>query len=225
MRRTVHSRARPAPAEEELRSWENSWPALVKVLGAAGLGELQLLLEYELPGSSQRIDALILGTRAGRLSAVVVELKQWTTAAPHPAGAGMLRVGGREVLHPARQVGGYVTYLTHWVPAELGLEVRGLAFLHNASAELVGHLREQTADGPSAFYPLLGAADLALDVDAPQLAERLQCTGLEPADRSSIDGFLRAHHRPSRNFCPGSPPPSAVTTASSSSATRTRPAR
>lgn len=134
-----------APGEEELTSWANSWPALVTALSAAGLGELQLLLEYELPGSSQRIDALILGVAAGRLTAVVVELKQWTTAAPHPVGAGMLRVGGREVLHPARQVGGYVSYLTHWVPAELGLDVRGLAFLHNASAELVGHLTAQAA--------------------------------------------------------------------------------
>ncbi|MFD6549040.1 DNA/RNA helicase domain-containing protein [Streptomyces sp. NPDC058398] len=185
------------PGEEELASWENSWPALVEALGAAGLGELQLLLEYELPGSSQRIDALILGARAGRLTAVVVELKQWTTAAPHPAGAGMLRVGRREVLHPARQVGGYVTYLTHWVPAELGLDVHGLVYLHNASAELVGHLREQTADGPSACYPLLGAADLPRDAGAAQLTERLLCTGLEPADRSSIDGFVQAHHRPS----------------------------
>lgn len=29
------------------------------------------------------------------------------------------------------------------------------------------------------------------------MAERLLCTGLEPADRSLIDGFLQAHHRPS----------------------------
>ncbi|MFD8421062.1 DNA/RNA helicase domain-containing protein [Streptomyces sp. NPDC059466] len=185
------------PSDEELASWENSWPALVDVLGAAGLGELHLLLEYELPGSSQRIDALVLGACGGRLTAVVVELKQWTTAAPHPAGAGMLRVGRREVLHPARQVGGYVMYLTHWVPAELGLDVRGLAFLHNASAELVGHLAEQSAGGPSACYPLLGAADLPLDAGAAQLAERLLCTGLEPAGRSAIDGFVQAHHRPS----------------------------
>lgn len=179
----VHGRP---PGEGELRSWSESWPALVRVLVAAGLHDLHLLLEYELPGSSQRIDALLLGRRAGRLVAVVIELKQWTSAAPHPVGAGMLMVGDREVLHPGRQVGGYVAYLNDWVPAELDLEVRGLAFLHNASAELTGHLRALASGGPSAAFPLLGAEDLPKGAEAPLLAQRLQCADLESAGRQAV---------------------------------------
>ncbi|MER5381779.1 DNA/RNA helicase domain-containing protein [Streptomyces sp. NPDC002688] len=194
--RYAEGHGRP-PGEGELTSWAQSWPALTAVLEAAGLGGLQVLLEYELPGTSQRVDALVLGAQAGRPVALVVELKQWTAAAPHPMGAGMLLVGGREVLHPARQVGGYVSYLHDWVPAELGLDVRGVAFLHNASAGLTGSLRAQVAGGPSAGFPLLGAADLPVDGGAAVLAERLQCTGLEPAGRSVIEGFLTARHRPS----------------------------
>ncbi|MFJ8800977.1 DNA/RNA helicase domain-containing protein [Streptomyces sp. NPDC102487] len=185
------------PGGGELTSWSESWPALVRVLVAADLHDLHLLLEYELPGSSQRIDALLLGRRASHLVAVVVELKQWTFAAPHPVGAGMLMVGDREVLHPGRQVGGYVAYLNDWVPAELELEVRGMAFLHNASAELLGHLRAHATGGPSAVYPLLGADDFPEGAEVSLLAGRLQCADVEPADRQAVDGFLRARHRPS----------------------------
>ncbi|MFC9614482.1 DNA/RNA helicase domain-containing protein [Streptomyces sp. NPDC056938] len=188
------------PGEGELTSWSESWPALMRVLVAAGLHDLHLLLEYELPGSSQRIDALLLGRRAGRLVAVVIELKQWTFAAPHPVGAGMLMVGDREVLHPGRQVGGYVAYLNDWVPAELDLEVRGLAFLHNASAELTGHLRALAAGGPSAAFPLLGADDLPKGAEASLLAQRLQCADVEPADQQAVSDFLLAQHRPSESL-------------------------
>ncbi|MGY5001063.1 DNA/RNA helicase domain-containing protein [Streptomyces griseus] len=190
----VHGRP---PGEGELRSWSGSWPALVSVLVSAGLHDLDLLLEYELPGSSQRVDALLLGRRAGRLAAVVVELKQWTSASSHPVGAGMLMVGEREVLHPGRQVGGYVAYLNDWVPAELNLDVRGLAFLHNASAELIERLRALAASGPSAVFPLLGADDLPQGAEASVLAARLQCADVEPADRQAVSDFLLAQHRPS----------------------------
>lgn len=109
----------------------------------------------------------------------------------------MLMVGDREVLHPGRQVGGYVAYLNNWVPAELELEVRGLAFLHNASAELTGHLSALAAGGPSAAFPLLGADDLPNGAEAQLLAGRLQCADVEPADRQAVSDFLLAQHRPS----------------------------
>ncbi|WP_405969029.1 DUF2075 domain-containing protein [Streptomyces sp. NBC_00988] len=185
-----------APGEGEVGSWERSWPALLDVLAAAGLQDLHLLLEYELPGSSRRVDALVLGRRAGRLTAVAIELKQWTAVGPHPAVSGMLMVGGREVLHPARQVGGYVAYLADWIPADLELDVRGLAFLHNAPAALIERLRAQVASGPSAAYPILGAEDLPADADAAVLAQRLQCADLHPAGPEDVARFLTSQHRP-----------------------------
>ncbi|MEU9962791.1 DNA/RNA helicase domain-containing protein [Streptomyces malaysiensis] len=193
---TAHGRS---PGEAELRSWEKSWPALLQVLSTAGLGDLHLLLEYELPGTSQRIDALLLGRRpeSDELVALVVELKQWTYASPHEACRGMLKVGGRDVLHPARQVGGYVRYLIDWVPSELKLDVSGIAYLHAASPDLISGLREHGGSGPSAAYPVLGAHDLPLDTDPDVLAERLRCTDLRPAPPERIDEFLKARHRPS----------------------------
>src|SRR4051794_37379330 len=66
--------------EAEQASWSRSWPVLVDALMRAGLGELWLGLEYELHGSGERIDALLLGSSPeGDLVAVVIELKQWST--------------------------------------------------------------------------------------------------------------------------------------------------
>lgn len=190
------------PATAERRSWERSWPRLLQVLSAAGLGGLHLLLEYELPGTSQRIDALLLGKSAAgdRLVAVVIELKQWTDAAPHPAIRDELIVAGRSVPHPGRQVGGYVHYLRDWLPSELGLEVRGLAFLHDASTELVKRMRAHVGTGPSAGFPLLGAESVPPDEAPEVLAARFQSQDLRPADPQRINDFLEARHRPSRGL-------------------------
>src|SRR4051812_2889194 len=63
-----------APDDAERRSWLNSWPPLLEMLVNAGLSELWLELEYELPGSGERVDALLLGTQAdGALVAIVIE--------------------------------------------------------------------------------------------------------------------------------------------------------
>ncbi|MFE1972038.1 DNA/RNA helicase domain-containing protein [Streptomyces hygroscopicus] len=194
--RTIHGRS---PGEAEVRSWENSWPPLLRVLSAAELSELHLLLEYELPGTSQRVDALLLGhrPRTESLVAVAVELKQWQYAAPHGTGPGMLNVGKREVLHPARQVGGYVNYLTEWVPPELHLDVEGLAYLHAAPSDLIDGLRGLQGTGPSAAYSILGPDDVAPDAPSHLLAERLHCGGLRPAAPQRVTAFLEARHRPS----------------------------
>ncbi|MEV0601010.1 DNA/RNA helicase domain-containing protein [Streptomyces sp. NPDC050315] len=190
------------PTVGERRSWERSWPRLLRALSAAGLGGLQLMLEYELPGTSQRIDALLLGeSPAGdRLVAVVIELKQWTHAEPRREIPDELIVAGRTVLHPGRQVGGYVNYLQDWLPAELGLEVRGLAYLHDAPTALIKKMRAQVSTGPSAGFPLLGEESVPLDEAPEVLAARFQSQDLRPADPQRINDFLEARHRPSRDL-------------------------
>ncbi|KOG91869.1 DNA/RNA helicase domain-containing protein [Streptomyces varsoviensis] len=190
------------PGEAELRSWRQSWPRLLEALSAAELHGLRLFLEYELPGTSQRVDALLLGGSAegSDLVAVAIELKQWTHAAPHPEQSGKLTVGSREVLHPARQVGGYVTYFHDWLPDDLGIDVRGVALLHNAPTELIRNLRTSAGIGPSSAFPLLGKEDVAAAETPRALAERLRCQDLRPAAPQRIDDFLQARHRPSASL-------------------------
>ena len=45
----------------EVGAWRNSLPALLQVLRDAGLGHVEVLLEYRLPYSPKRVDALLCG--------------------------------------------------------------------------------------------------------------------------------------------------------------------
>ncbi|RSS57525.1 DNA/RNA helicase domain-containing protein [Streptomyces sp. WAC01280] len=188
-----------APGPQEVQSWRRSWPALIEVLQAAGLRELYVLLEYCLPATGERVDALLLGTDADGLPcAVAIELKQWTHAQLSPQRPGMVCTGERVVQHPARQVGGYVHYLQQWVARDTyPLAVRGTVVLHDAPAHLVADLRAQASRGPAAKHPVLGRDDLTAYPTPQALAERLGCAGLKPGSRADVERFLTIQHRPS----------------------------
>ncbi|WP_030732191.1 DNA/RNA helicase domain-containing protein [Streptomyces sp. NRRL S-237] len=188
-----------APAAQEVRSWRRSWPRLVDAVLAAGMGELHVLLEYLLPATGERVDALLLGQApGGRLRTVVIELKQWTKAQTTAARPGMVKIGERIVQHPARQVGGYVTYLKDWVSQDTSpLDVRGVAVLHDAPSALVATLRSLAGQGPSSKFPILGREDLIPTPTPSALADRLGCADLRAMESGQLAAFLQARHRPS----------------------------
>ena len=67
------------PSRSEVRSWDRSIPALLGQLADAGLGEVEVLIEYQLPLTSKRADVVLLGQHPrGGPSCVVVENKQWS---------------------------------------------------------------------------------------------------------------------------------------------------
>ncbi|AVH60800.1 hypothetical protein C4B68_39290 [Streptomyces dengpaensis] len=93
----------------EKRSWGNSLPALAHTLLDAGLGDVEVLIEYPVPLSNYRVDALLAGAHpvTGEPSYVVVELKQWTAVQPVPDAEDLVTVegmGNTARLHPIAQV-------------------------------------------------------------------------------------------------------------------------
>gem|GEM_PF-3269154 len=64
--------------DNEVLSWKNSLPILIKLINQAGLTDLDLIMEYETPLNS-RIDALLVGYNkvTARATAMIIELKQW----------------------------------------------------------------------------------------------------------------------------------------------------
>lgn len=142
---TIQSGHRPSPAE--MRSWERSLPALRADLLTAGLDDVEMLVEYQLPLTSKRADVVLAGVhpRTGEPSYVVVELKQWSAAAAFEGSDTLVSVeqyGGRAVTHPAVQVEGYVDYLKDFtvVLAERDHSLVGAAYLHNATDRDVADL-------------------------------------------------------------------------------------
>lgn len=125
------------PGDPEKRSWRNSLRALE---GAIRLGEFTdhgLFLEYQLPLSSKRLDAMITGDgHDGRPAAVIVELKQWDSAEPSdvPECVG-IRYNGRihDKLHPSAQAGQYKQYLAdaHESFHSGGVRLDACSFLHD----------------------------------------------------------------------------------------------
>ena len=123
----------------EQRSWKNSLPVLAQDLSAAGLGGVDVLLEYGLPLTSQRIDAVLAGRNpmTGDPSFVVVELKQWSDAELYEGDENLVVVGGvpQPRIHPLRQVEGYSRYLVNYLAHLDGHEdwVSSVAYLHQAT--------------------------------------------------------------------------------------------
>ncbi|RKT56722.1 DNA/RNA helicase domain-containing protein [Saccharothrix australiensis] len=186
------------PGDAEIRSWRNSWPVLVAALLRAGLGDLALVLEFELPGTGERVDALVLGARpGGGLTGVVVELKQWDRVRR----ADSLEVEiapGIERVHPCRQTAGYLSYLERWLEdATLDLLFRGVAVLHNARSDLARRLRAEVDGRPgSGAVPILSGDELT-DAVPGDLAALLGCADLRSPAEEQLARFLALEHRPS----------------------------
>jgi hypothetical protein len=125
-------------SESERKSWRRSLPVLAHDLMDAGLGNVEMLIEYKLPLTSKRADVVLAGVdrRTGGDAYVVVELKQWSRAVLYEGNERLVVVEGmhRELEHPLLQVQGYCEYMSDFVASRRGNDtaVRGVAYLHNA---------------------------------------------------------------------------------------------
>lgn len=150
---------RYAAGDAEFHAWQNSLRALSSVIEIGALRETGIVLEYQLPLSSLRLDALVTGSAGDRGRAVIVELKQWSEASL-ASSDDLLRtwVGGnhREVLHPSVQVNQYRRYLLDGNEAFQGaarISLDACAYLHNYS--------------PASSDPLLDGRSAAVRAVAP----------------------------------------------------------
>jgi len=134
-------RYRPSPSEEH--SWRNSLRAVSQVFEHGNLLDHGIILEYQLPLTSLRLDCLIAGRdHDGRDEAVIIELKQWSgceTASEPNLVRTVVGQAKRDVLHPSAQVGQYRHYLVDVHTAfHEGVEpivLSACAYLHNYEAE------------------------------------------------------------------------------------------
>lgn len=104
---------------DEAESWRRSLQTLTRVFRAPSFQPLHLYferrgnlaLEYQLPAASSWADVVLLGEHEKSGSAVILELKDWETAADRPGKAeGLIERMGRQELHPSDQVRGYTEY-------------------------------------------------------------------------------------------------------------------
>ena len=134
-----HFRYNPSPGE--IRSWQNSLRAMSSVIQGANLMDHGVLLEYQLPLTSRRLDCMISGKdESNNDNAVIVELKQWdkcSAANGENEVTTWLAGAQRECLHPSVQVGRYQMYLqdthTAFYDSPDPISLSACTYLHNYS--------------------------------------------------------------------------------------------
>lgn len=162
----AHFRYKASAAE--FQSWQNSLRCLSDVLREGGLLDQGILLEYQLPLSSKRLDAMVTGRGNHRDQAVIVELKQWSTS-EIGSSHDLLRtwVGGnhRDVLHPSVQVNQYRRYLEdmHIVfhEAQDRISLDACAYLHNYVPSVADPLFDEKSSAVRGLAPVFTSGDLS----------------------------------------------------------------
>lgn len=189
------------PSVSESQSWRNSLMMLSNVGQMASLDDHGVLLEYQLPLASKRLDAMITGhSRDSKQQALVIELKQWG-ACKHADGANQVVtfIGGRdrEVNHPSAQVKGYVDYMRDVHSAFQGddaVSLAGCGFLHNYDLHRDLVLTDEKFKSLVSEYPLYGNQDF--DV----LAEHLQNMVGAGGGADLLPKIEQSSYRPSKKL-------------------------
>lgn len=186
-------------AEAEQRSWSSSLPKLAADLRHGGLGGIEMLIEYKLPLSSRRADVVLAGVhpRTGAPSYVVVELKQWSSAASFEGDDRMVTVPhlGGPVLHPLAQVAGYCEYIGDFARTLRDQDdaLAGVAYLHN--------VHEPAAIADLADYPMTPTRRMFTGADTDRMLDYLR-TRLDPGARSgpAAEALLNSPAAPSQQL-------------------------
>ncbi|MEE6260811.1 DUF2075 domain-containing protein [Plantactinospora sonchi] len=184
-----------SPAER--RSWSQSLAVLAQDLADAGLDQVEVLVEYQLPLTSKRADVVLAGVhpKTGVDSYVVVELKQWSYAESYEDSDTLVAVeharGPR--LHPGVQVADYCTYLTDFLGVlhERRDAIRGAAYLHNAVDRDVNDLFARRPTEQSRIFTKQRRG---------QFLEYLRSQLAPVSGAVSADRFLTSSVRPSRHL-------------------------
>lgn len=188
------------PQPPEVASWTNSLRAMAQVIGYAELKDNGVLLEYQLPLSSKRIDCILAGRDAARTDrAVVVELKQWERCAPSDGEYVVTWVAGghRDVLHPSVQSDRYCEYLRDSHTAfyeEAGITLDGCAYLHNYAYAPDDPLLEEK------YAQVRKRAPVFSRNDVPDLSDFLSVRVGQGEGNPILNRLMKNTYRPSKRL-------------------------
>ncbi len=159
---------RYAPSRGEIRSWRLSLGSISQVFQLNNFLDHGIILEYQIPLTSKRLDCLITGKDEVRNdNAVIIELKQWEKCGPADGENEVITyVGGaeREVLHPSAQVGQYATYLedvhTAFYEPPKPIKLSACSYLHNYRFVSDEILLTEKFSGILGSYPVFSMDDV-----------------------------------------------------------------
>jgi len=185
--------------DSEVNAWTNSLLAMAEVIDRAGLHDHGVLIEYQLPLTSRRLDCMVTGTAARRSGAVIVELKQWDHALPSWVDECVTTTVGmreREVLHPSAQAEGYRRYLLDTNTAFTDGEIRldSCAYLHNMRLSSAGELLAPK------YVTLLQTVPTFVADQAAELTEFMRDRLADGEGIPVLERFLQGRYRPHKQL-------------------------
>ncbi len=192
---------RPAPSE--VASWQNSMQFMYTVLNTDRVpADCGVAIEFKIPYSQSRIDFMLSGRDEDMSeSAVIVELKQWSSLEAVPGKDGIVRtfVGRRdgEHPHPSYQAWSYARMIEDYNEAVRDAEVNLLpcAYLHN--------YRLSGPDDPlldPVYAPYLEKAPAFTQSDLHKLRDFI-CSRITRGDDGSVMYLIEAGRlRPSKSL-------------------------
>lgn len=190
------------PPEPEYRSWQQSLNFLNNAFTYSDLTNNKIIVEYELPYSTRRIDVLVFGkNNENKDTVVLMELKQWSNEHVYDCeNEGNIVVdffGKRERPHPSLQVEGYHFDLQDFLLIfnnDNPVQLNSCAYCHNYSKQ-----KENILSLPK-FHKFTKVFPLFLKEDVRELGLYLQ-ERLKNSDGLEIfNRFLTSPIRPSKKL-------------------------
>jgi hypothetical protein len=172
------------------------------VLRVGDLRDHGVILEYQLPQTSRRLDFLLCGRdSAGTANAAIIELKQWSRSRGSDGERLVSTIlGGAwvETLHPSAQALQYSRYLTDnhtaFYEGPQPIQLRACSFLHNYEPEDHDALHEPR------FADLIRKCPVFCQDDVPDLSHFLR-RGLTGGDGEEVMRRIeQGKYRPSRKL-------------------------
>lgn len=188
------------------RSESDSWGSLVYMGNALNDPEIpdtaNVAIEYQIPQTSKRIDFILTGqNEAGADFAIIVELKQWSSATLSPKdGIISTFLGGseRETSHPSYQAWSYAAILQDFNETVYkdNIQLRPCAYLHNYEADgVINNIFYQEYTNKAPLFLAPDALKLRAFIkqfikkgDKTNIVQRIDGGRIKPS-RALIDGL------------------------------------
>lgn len=192
---------RRAAAPGEVNAWRNSLRAVSQVFDSGRFHDHGVLLEYELPMSSRRLDCIVTGrNELLHDNAVIIELKQWEQCEEGDGDKIVTFVGGgqRDVLHPSAQVGQYKMYLEDAQPVfheeRDPIALCACSYLHNYTP-----VKDDPIFAPK-FSPLIKEFPLFMADDVDLLTQHLREHLSRGDGMHALHRIQESKYRPSKKL-------------------------
>jgi hypothetical protein len=189
---------RCAPSQGEITSWENSIAELTSCSKVIPKKDIGLIIEYHLPYSLSRIDALLFGKnkKTNRNSAVLIELKQWSDAQLPDDDSLNVFVMNQEHLHPSQQAFDYKNHLQEIQSSIITckIQIEPCAYCHNLSQ------KKETALDDSRFSQVLKDAPLFKKEQKEEFSDFLVERVGSGKGISIKDGFSNGRFKPNKKL-------------------------